>query len=318
MKVNNETVSYQFFSFLVQLRSPTTLKSKNKKLILMAAIGGGGISTASDSFSILSSTHESRQNFVSNVVALIAKHSLDGIDIDWEFPSTPDDKHSFVLMLQDLKYAFVSLGYVLSVAVAADKLRADIAYDIPQISQVVDLINLMTYDFHGAWDKTVGHHAQMFPFSKDSAFIKEINCAASVTYWKSNGALASKLNLGIPTYGNTFVLISGKKSKIGSPVNITETKKTLGTMGYDQYCAMKSSGWKQFYDSNYRVYYAVKELSWFGFDSVQQAIAKAKFIKSNKLGGAMFWSVDTDDRENACAQGKFGLISAVKNELDRN
>ena len=37
------------------------------------------------------------------------------------------------------------------------------SYDIREISQHVDMLNLMTYDLHGAWEDTVGHNAPLYP-----------------------------------------------------------------------------------------------------------------------------------------------------------
>lgn len=283
----------------------------------LAAIGGANDELA-QAFSQLSRSSSTRSTFANNVKALIELHSLDGIDIDYEYPSA-DDKNYFVLLLQDLREAFRGSDYILSIAVAPDKWRAEVFYDIPKIAATVDFINLMTYDFHGLWSETVGHHAQMYPLHTDSSYMKELNCAASVTFWLSNGAPlgapSEKLILGIPTYGNTFVLSDSKFHKIGSSVNVTETKKTRGNMGYNEYCA--TPGWKKNFDRNHRVYYSVNGLSWFGFDGVGQVITKAKFIKKYNMGGAMIWSIDTDDYGNVCGQGRFPLISSVAAELNK-
>lgn len=279
----------------------------------MAAIGG-----ANDQFFVaftaLSRSAETRSSFVNNVVAFIEENSLSGIDIDWEFP-TADNRNNFVLILQLLRRSFDVSGYVLSIATAPDKWRADEFYDIPRISQEVDFINLMTYDLRGAWDSCIGHHAQLYPHHTDSSYRRELNVAASVTYWLSNGAPADKIILGIPTYGNTLILADVKQHKIGSEINANRTNESQKNISYDEYCTMKSHGWKQFYDTNYSVYYAVNDFTWFGFDSVQQVIRKSKFIKRHGLGGVMFWSIDTDDYNNDCLQGQFPLINSALTEL---
>lgn len=290
------------------------LKRLNPKLVILAGIGGASLEL-SEAFAALSSSNETRLNFASNVIAFIKENALDGVDIDWEYP-TAGDKNNFVLLLNDLGEIFERFAYVLSVAVAPDKWRAEIFYDIPKISEVVGFINLMTYDFHGIWDETIGQHAQMFPHQNDSSYRRELNCAASITYWLSKGARADKLVLGVPIYGNTFVLSDSKQHKIGSPVNVTETKKTRGNLGYNEYCAIKSTKWIQHFDTKFRVYYATDGFSWFGFDSVQQVIRKANYAKSLHLGGIMVWSLDTDDIKNDCKQGRFPLVSSIFHELN--
>lgn len=290
------------------------LKKLNSKLLVLAAIGGAD-DKQSEAFAIVSSNDQSRLSFVFNVLAFVQDNFLDGIDIDWEFPTA--DKNNFVLMLQDLAKVFLPHKYILSIAVGPDKWRSDAFYDIPKISQVVDFINLMTYDFRGSWDDTVGQHAQLFPHQNDSSYRREINCAASVTFWLSNGASADKLVLGIPTYGNIFVLANAKEHKIGSQVNIYETKKARTNMGYNEYCAVKDIGWKQYFDNNYRVYYAVFGYFWFGFENVQQVVKKTKYVKNRQLGGVMFWSLDTDDINNNCKSGRFPLILSAFREINK-
>lgn len=279
----------------------------------MAAIGGAN-EDLSKAFATMSSSSILRGKFVENTVKFMEKHSLLGIDIDWEYPSAAD-KSNFILLLQDLKTAFESRRFILSIAAAPDKWRAKVFYDIPKISETVDFINLMTYDFHGKWDSNIGHHSQMYPHHQDSSYAKELNCAASVNYWLLGGAQARKLILGIPTYGNTYVLSNRKQHSIGSLVDFNATKETLGNMGYDSYCATKVIGWKQDYDSSFRIYYAVNENSWLGFENVRTVNAKARFANIKGLGGIMFWSLDTDDRENICKQGVFPLISTGSTEI---
>lgn len=275
----------------------------------MAAIGGASDQFAA-AFATFATNNESRSKFVSEVVSFARRNSLSGIDVDWEFP-TAADSDNFVLLLQDLRSAFDQFDYLLSVAVAPDKWRAQTFYQIELISELVDFINLMTYDFHGAWDSTVGHHAQMYPHYRDSDYMREVNCAASVTYWLSKKANPEKLILGIPTYGNVFTLLDPNLHKIGS--NVNRSVVTRSNMGYDEHCQMKPSGWKQQFDVDFRVYYATRGSLWFGFDSKRQVIEKVKFAKSRKLGGVMFWSIDTDDHANHCRDGNFPLIAAARN-----
>ena len=40
-------------------------------------------------------------------------------------------------------------------------------YDIPAISQYLDWINVMTYDYHGQWDKKTGHVAPFLEHPDD-------------------------------------------------------------------------------------------------------------------------------------------------------
>ena len=36
-----------------------------------------------------------------------------------------------------------------------------LGYEIAKIGKILDLLNLMAYDLHGAWEKVTGHHTAM-------------------------------------------------------------------------------------------------------------------------------------------------------------
>jgi len=293
------------------------LRVKNANLKFLAAVGGGANDGVTANFSRLAADANARTKFASNAVAFIKKHKLSGLDIDWEFPETENDKKNFVLLLQSLKKAFTPSRYLLTCAVSAYKWQAEISYDIPKISAAVDFISLMAYDFYGPWSEKIDHHARMYSTKYDSDYLKECNCASSVAYWLAQKAAPGKLILGIPTYGNTFVLKTSNANHIGDLYDIPATKGNDATMGYNTFCAIKDESWKIVYNTTYRVYYAYDKDTWFGYDTIEQVVAKAKFIKSNRLGGAMFWSIDTDDSQNDCKQGKFALIASTNRELKR-
>lgn len=285
------------------------MKQKNPNLILMAAIGGAS-KEFSEAFSKLSSSFEVRKQFVENVVSFVQQHSVQGIDIDWEFPTSEDDKQNFVVLLEELKSSFKAFGFILSAAVAPDKWRAQEFYKIPEVSEAVDFLNVMAYDFYGPWSENLGHHAQMYPQIHDSSYMKELNCAASISFWVTSGASRNKLVLGVPTYGKAFVLWDRLEHKIGSGVNVNETKSSRVNIGYNEFCSEKNSGWKQHFDTNYHAYYATNKLLWLGFDTIRQVTTKARYVQDLNLGGIMFWSLDTDDYNGICQNGKFPLITA--------
>jgi chitinase len=61
-------------------------------------------------------------------------------------------------------------GLLLSASISGYKEVIDMAYDIPALSQNVDFINVMAYDYHGGWDPRTGHLAPLFqgPLAFDS------------------------------------------------------------------------------------------------------------------------------------------------------
>lgn len=81
----------------------------------------------------------------------------------------PDsDKEGFALLIAELSAAFKSKGLLLSAAVSPSKTVIDAGYDVPVLSKYFDWIAVMTYDFHGHWDKQTGHVAPLYYYPGDT------------------------------------------------------------------------------------------------------------------------------------------------------
>ena len=64
-------------------------------------------------------------------------------------PGKPEDKENFAQLLRELRPAFDKHGLLLTAAVSAGKNTIDKAYEVTTMSETLDFINVMTYDFHG-------------------------------------------------------------------------------------------------------------------------------------------------------------------------
>ena len=73
------------------------LKTSNPKLKTLLSVGGG--TEGVESFRTVSATPSNRLLFAMNVIAYLREHNFDGIDIDWEFPTT-EDKDQFTEMIK--------------------------------------------------------------------------------------------------------------------------------------------------------------------------------------------------------------------------
>ncbi|XP_049546398.1 probable chitinase 2 [Anopheles darlingi] len=301
----------------------TIAKVNNLKQIIpslktIAAVGGWDDAHAvAGNFAIVAANPSLRAAFARNAVAFLQKYGFNGMDIDWEYPakwqaegkSSPADKANLVLLLQDLRAAFTPYGYLLTIAVGATQSLADIAYDVPAISKVVDYINLMEYDMHGSWENIVGHHAPVYAASGDNA---ELSVLSSVKYWLSKGANPAKLNLGVPFYGRTFTLANASQTQIGAPATGGGTAGpytgTAGFLGYNEICEKK---WPCLWDNVRGATYAVSGNQWVGYDDVQSIKLKCSIIDQYGLGGGMVWSIETDDFLGRCGP-KYELLSTLK------
>lgn len=87
--------------------------------------------------------------------------------LDWEYPGTddrggtPQDGENYTLLLKELQAAMAASGRKYIVTFTAPTsywyLRH---FDLKNMEQYVDWINLMSYDLHGTWDgnNPIGSH----------------------------------------------------------------------------------------------------------------------------------------------------------------
>lgn len=188
-------------------------------------------------------------------------------------------------------------GLILSVAVGASKSTADISYNIPVISQIVDFINLMTYDFHGSFQCT-SMNAPLYRSSKQENCDNINNC---VRLWISAGVESEKLILGIPAYGRSFTLKSSSNNNLGAathgPGQAGLYTQDSGSLGYNEICEI-GKNWIKCWEDEQKLPYAYNGDQWVGYDDIQSVELKCQYIKRMNLGGAMVWSIDTDEFRN--------------------
>lgn len=72
---------------------------------------------------------------------------------------------------------------LLTAAVPASFEAIAAGYDVPEISKYLDLINVMTYDFHGQWERTVGHNSPLFPLESATSYQKKLTVVSRIMYY---------------------------------------------------------------------------------------------------------------------------------------
>lgn len=56
-----------------------------------------------------------------------------------------------------MRAKFDESGFLLSIATPPNFALIDNCYELANVSKAVDFINVMSYDFHGAWEPVTGH-----------------------------------------------------------------------------------------------------------------------------------------------------------------
>ncbi|GFU30430.1 chitotriosidase-1 [Nephila pilipes] len=302
----------------------TGLKKKNPNLKTLLAIGGWN--EGSSKYSRMAKNPSSRKTFVDSCVTYLQRFGFDGLDLDWEYPATrggiPEDKKNFILLLKELKEAFSSRGLLLTAAVSAGQKTIDVAYDIPALAKYLDFINLMAYDFHGGWDKVTGHNSPLYARPEEDELQKTLNTDYAVKYWLSKGAPAEKLILGLALYGRSFALKDALKNGLDVPVigkgMAGEFTREQGFLGYHEICRklQKEKGWTVTVEKHVQAPYIVKDKQWIGYDDIKSISGKVDYLIKMKLGGAMVWSLETDDFKARCHGRRYPLLQAINAVLN--
>lgn len=158
----------------------TGLKSYNKNLKTLLAIGGWN--EGSSRFSSMVASADRRREFVKNTVKFLRQNHFDGLDLDWEYPAfrdggKPRDKDNYAQFVQELREEFERESektgrprLLLTMAVPAGIEYIQKGYDIPKLNKNLDWFNLLTYDYHSAFEPSVNHHAPLFPLEKASEY----------------------------------------------------------------------------------------------------------------------------------------------------
>ncbi|XP_001600140.2 chitinase-3-like protein 1 [Nasonia vitripennis] len=294
------------------------LRNGNPRTRTLVAIGGWN--EGSVTYSKVAADPALRATFVESAATFVRKYGFDGLDFDWEYPNqrggSLKDRENYVLLLKELRKRFDEEGLLLSAALAAAQSSASKSYIVPEVVKYLDLVNLMAYDLHGLWDKTTGVNAPLYAGSWERGDQRLLNVNASINWWISQGAAPEKLILGIPFYGRSFSLDDQSQTGIGAPATAPGRAgpytRQAGTLGYNEIC--EDQDWKETWQEEQRVPYAVKGDQWVGYENPRSVQEKAEFINRLGLGGVMAWSIETDDFKGICGE-KNPLLKTLNHVL---
>jgi chitinase len=283
------------------LKHLTGLREANPSLKVLISVGGWGWS---GNFSDAALNDSTRERFAVSAARFISENNLDGIDLDWEYPSQPgagnkfraEDKNNFTLLLKAVREKLSLLGnanpgrnYLLTIATGGDS--AYVANTVlGEASDYVDFINIMTYDLHNGNTKQTGHHSNLFVSKYDSPYGDATD--RSVKMHLDAGVPAEKINIGIPFYGRRWKHVTPANYGLyqdspsgGEGIPYTMVKDALQDPSFKRYWdATASAPWL----------WNSKDSVFISYDDPLSIRIKMEYIKKNKLGGAMFWEYAED------------------------
>jgi chitinase len=271
-----------------RLRSIVELKKQKPSLKIMLSIGGWG----SGRFSEMASDETNRLKFAADCQRVVLEFGLDGIDMDWEYPtsssagisSSPEDMDNFTLLMRDIRQA-IGKDKLLTFASAANALYVD----FKAVNQCVDFVNIMTYDM----GRPPYHHAAFKPSEHTTLSVIE-----SVDLHVEAGIPIHKLTLGLPFYGRGVDPIPNFLDYR----NLINRNGTIGFINRNEEILLE--GYAEKWDEEAQApYWADPEGKIvLTFETPKSIIIKCEWLRAKGMLGAMYWEYNGNDDERTLSQ----------------
>ena len=253
-----------------RLRQIVDLRKQKPELKVLLSIGGWG----SGRFSEMAANDEYRRAFAADCDRVVKEFALDGIDIDWEYPtssmanisSSPDDTENFTLLMQDIRAA-IGNEKELTLATVASARYIDFKAILPS----VDFVNIMAYDMASA----PKYHSALYP----SGHSGDITSDGAVTAHLKAGVPPSKLVMGMPFYGR-----GGDGYPSFQDYNKVGNTDTQYTEKWDEVAQVPYLA-----DKN--------DTLVFGFENPRSLAIKCQYILDKDLLGGMYWDYSGDNEQ---------------------
>ena len=245
------------------------LKKTNPEIKILLSIGGW----AAGGFSEMAANDSTRKLFAADCKHIVDYYQIDGIDVDWEYPSSseagiassPNDIDNFTLLLKDIREA-IGNDKMLTIATIADALYVD----FPAVIDYLDMVNIMAYDIA----RPPFHHAPLYR----SQYAGRITTHEAVDAHLNAGVPADKLVLGIPLYGHG----------IDSLPDYTYYGDIMQLKDYTFH-----------WDDSAKVPYMTDKNGKFAlcYEDTNSVAIKANYVLDRDLKGIMYWEYTLDAKE---------------------
>lgn len=169
----------------------------------------------------------------------------------------------------------------------------DAGYEGKKIFKYLDFATLQGYDFHGTWESVTNHQSALFEPAGAPATPDR-----TVQEWLARGAVRDKLVVGIPYYGRGWTGVSGGDDGLFQPA--TGPAPATWEAEYEDWKVLRS-----LLDQDFALYrdqdaghaWLFNGTTFWTYDDPVVIGQKTAYIRDEKPGGAMVWSLDGDDAD---------------------
>jgi chitinase len=263
---------------------------------------GGGTPYAARNFSKMASSHQTRKAFAESCLAFCIKYNFDGIDLDWEYPTSVIDKNNFTALVTTLAATCRKSqpDFLITFAGPVNYKKLE-NFDFAAIDPHINWINVMAYDFHGPWPSaTVTNH--LAPLYAGTMGTPQFCIEFAINCYVKQNIKTEKIILGIPLYARTFSDAKETATGLFSKYSGRGSGIIPGVWRLSHISPIISKTHTLYWDNIAQAayYYNAQTGDFISCENEQSLTLKADYIKNHKLGGAMFWALyDKDVIEHA-------------------
>ncbi|HKJ30593.1 MAG TPA: glycoside hydrolase family 18 protein [Balneolales bacterium] len=292
-----------------RLDTIVTAAHKAKKPILFT-VGGWGTHPGFSS----SIQPANRQTFINNLVGLLKTWKFDGIDLDME-PINSSDVQNYTAFVKALYSALQSIKTPMlnkPMLTAATQWQPSM---YANLQDYFDQINLMTYDYSGAWPGWVTwFNSPVYnggvTFKSNGNPLPSAN--QTVDEFIKGGVKASKLGIGIDFYGYIW---TGVTKPLESWTTAPTVKANVPYYTIINDYPAATAQWDSKAESAYFSINNSSTKQFVSFDNEQSIKAKVDYVRNKKIGGLIIWELGGGFFANNPAGQKDPLLQAVKQDV---
>ena len=256
--------------------------------ILLSLGGWQNDSSFWDTYRQAISTDETRKQVASAIYETMMKYNLDGIDMDWEYP-TSADRDNFVLLMKEIREVFDANhceDFLITAAIPAGSWSSQ-GYDFPKLEAYMDYYFLMTYDLDSGG--VTRHHSALY-----TSTYAPVSVESSVRYLLNQGVNPKKIVIGAAFYGRICEGVNNTNNGLGQSYSKRSTISY--TKIVSDYLSRLDTEVFKYYDSACHGYYLYDKVNkvFICYDAPETIIEKYNYAVDSGLGGLMFWSFNNN------------------------
>ncbi|HKJ67021.1 MAG TPA: glycosyl hydrolase family 18 protein [bacterium] len=278
--------------------------------ILFAVGGWGNYTNFSQAI-----TPEVRDTFIDNLISLMTTWGFDGIDIDME-PIQDSDRDNYTAFINELH---ARLQTFVTPLLDRPLLTAAVGWQptlFVELQDKFDQINIMTYDYSGAWQGWVTWHNSPvynggYLFPSTGGPLPSAN--QSIQRYQQAGIPYSKLGIGIDFYGYVWTGVSEPREGWDTPPAVEDNipyHDIMATFFQPEY-----TRWDSAAQAAYLSISNENPKQFVSYDNQHSIEAKFTYVRETSLGGLIVWELGGGFRADQPAGERDLLLQTVKNEL---